>query len=45
MCQKAAAGGLPKIDGVIDNDAVRVLFETEFRKRVPGMRRKDDADR
>lgn len=45
VCQKAAAGGLPKIDGVIDNDAVRVLFETEFRKRVPGMRRKDDADR
>ncbi len=42
VCQRAAVGSLPQgVDGVIDNEAVRVLFENEFRKRVPGMRHQD----
>lgn len=38
VCQRAAAGTLPQVDGVLDHEAVRVLFETEFKKRVPGLR-------
>jgi uncharacterized protein (DUF697 family) len=45
VCQRAAAGSLPNVDGVIDNEAVRVLFETEFRKRVPGVRRQEESSR
>ena len=43
VCQRAAAGTLPQIDGVLDHEAVRVLFENEFRKRVPGMRHAGEA--
>ena len=43
VCQRASAGSLPNgVDGVIDNEAVRVLFENEFKKRVPGMRHQAD---
>ncbi len=45
VCQRAAAGSLPNVDGVIDNEAVRVLFETEFKKRVPGVRRQEESSR
>jgi uncharacterized protein (DUF697 family)/predicted GTPase len=41
VCQRAAAGKLPTIDGVIDSQAVRVLFEEEFYKRMPTIRKQD----
>ncbi|MFT4294311.1 MAG: 50S ribosome-binding GTPase [Micropruina sp.] len=41
VCQKAAGGSLPKLDGVIDSAAVRELFESEFRKRMPVIRRRE----
>ncbi len=39
VCQKAAVGALPQVDGVINSAAVRDLFEAEFRKRMPTIRR------
>lgn len=42
VCQKAAGGALPSLNGVIDSQAVQDLFMTEFRKRVPGIKRQAD---
>lgn len=42
VCQKAAGGSLPTLNGVIDTAAVRRLFEEEFRKRMPRIRREGD---
>ncbi len=41
VCQKAHGGHLPKLDGVIDTNAVRDLFEAEFRKRMPTIRKRE----
>lgn len=40
VCQKAAGGELPSMDGIVDQDAIRDLFETEFMKRAPRIRRR-----
>lgn len=43
VCQRAAAGKLPtSVDGVLDSAAVKKLFEDEFRKRMPTIRRQDE---
>ena len=43
VCQRAAAGKLPTtVEGVIDSAAVKHLFEEEFRKRMPTIRKKDE---
>ncbi|NMD45560.1 MAG: GTP-binding protein [Propionibacterium sp.] len=42
VCQKAAGGALPKLNGVVDAEAVGHLFEEEFRKRMPTIRQKRD---
>ncbi|NMD46900.1 MAG: GTP-binding protein, partial [Propionibacterium sp.] len=42
VCQKAAGGQLPKLNGVVDAEAVGHLFEEEFRKRMPTIRQKRD---
>ncbi|MFP5417513.1 MAG: GTPase family protein, partial [Actinomycetes bacterium] len=42
VCQRAAAGKLPMMDGVVDSSAVRDLFDTEFRKRMPTIRQRDE---
>ncbi len=42
VCQKAAGGQLPKLNGVVDTKAVRDLFEAEFRKRMPTIRQRSD---
>ncbi len=42
VCQKAAGGQLPKLNGVVDAEAVGHLFEEEFRKRLPTIRQKRD---
>lgn len=39
VCQKAAGGGLPRLDGVWDSAALVEVFQEEFRKRVPHIRR------
>ena len=41
VCQRAAGGQLPKLNGMVDTDAVRDLFEAEFRKRMPTIRQRD----
>ena len=42
VCQRAAGGQLPKtVDGVIDSAAVKHLFEEEFRKRMPNIRKQN----
>ncbi|NNG21226.1 DUF697 domain-containing protein [Naumannella sp. ID2617S] len=41
VCQQLAAGRLKGLDGVIDAKAVQDLFNTEFKKRVPGIRKQD----
>ncbi len=41
VCQKAAGGTLRTVDGALDSKAVQDLFQEEFRKRVPTIRRKD----
>ena len=40
VCQKAAGGKLPSLNGVVDSKAVRDLFEEEFRKRMPTIRQR-----
>lgn len=35
VCQKAAGGGLPTLDGITDTRALRELFEAELKKRMP----------
>ncbi len=42
FCQKAAGGQLTKLNGVFDTKAVRDMFESEFRKRMPTIRHKQD---
>ena len=39
VCQKAASGQLRTLDGALDSQAVKDLFETEFRKGMPRIRR------
>ncbi len=39
VCQKAAGGDLPTLDGIVDSQAIRDLFETEFLKRASLIRR------
>ena len=40
VCERAAAGKLPTtVEGVIDSAAVKQLFEEEFRKRMPNIRK------
>ncbi|WP_425308169.1 DUF697 domain-containing protein [Ammonicoccus fulvus] len=41
VCQRVAGGKVPRIDGALDSRAVKDLFQEEFRKRVPTIRRKD----
>lgn len=41
VCQSAAAGKLRGLDGALDNEAVQKLFQQEFRKRMPSIRRKN----
>ncbi|MEZ5089798.1 MAG: GTPase [Micropruina sp.] len=43
VCQKAAGGTLPTLDGVVDTKAVRDLFEAEFRKRMPTIRHRPET--
>lgn len=43
VCQKVSAGQLPEVGGVLDSDAVKRVFDEEFRKRVPRIRRQADA--
>lgn len=38
VVQRAAGGGLPSMEGVIDSRAVQDLFEAEFRRRMPTIR-------
>ena len=43
VCQRSAGGKLPTtVDGVIDSAAVKHLFEEEFRKRMPNIRKQND---
>ncbi|TDT30029.1 GTPase family protein [Naumannella halotolerans] len=39
VCQRAAAGKLPQVDGVLDSSAVREMFLRELGKRAPKIRR------
>ncbi|MFZ1412068.1 MAG: GTPase [Micropruina sp.] len=39
VCQRAAGGSLPSLNGVVDSQAVKDLFEAEFKKRLPTIRR------
>ncbi|WP_432558585.1 DUF697 domain-containing protein [Granulicoccus sp. GXG6511] len=39
VCQKAAAGKLRTLDGALDSQAVQDLFQQEFRRRMPTVRR------
>ncbi|GAB3624454.1 GTP-binding protein [Mariniluteicoccus endophyticus] len=39
VCQRAQAGQLAGLDGALDSQAVQDLFQNEFRKRMPGVRR------
>lgn len=41
VCQRAAAGKLDGINGVLDSAAVKRLFDEELRKRAPRVRRED----
>lgn len=43
VCQQLAAGRLKGLDGAVDSKAVQDLFNNEFRKRVPGIRHREDA--
>jgi uncharacterized protein (DUF697 family) len=43
VCQTAAGGRLPELNGVVDSRAVKDLFEAEFRKRLPNIRPKTEA--
>lgn len=38
VVERAAAGALRRLDGVLDPDQVRSVFLTELRRRVPGLR-------
>ncbi len=40
VCQKAAGGTLPSLNGVVDSQAVKDLFEAEFKKRMPTIRQR-----
>jgi len=42
VCQRAAGGTLPTLNGVVDTRAVKDLFEAEFRKRMPTIRHRED---
>lgn len=42
VCQKAAGGKIPTLDGVMDSAAVREVFVTEFKKRAPSLRHRKD---
>ena len=37
--QKVASGQLTQVGGVLDSDAVKRVFDEEFRKRVPRIRK------
>ncbi|MDO5501265.1 MAG: DUF697 domain-containing protein [Propionibacteriaceae bacterium] len=39
VCQRAASGKLRTLDGALDSKAVQDLFNEEFRKRMPSVRR------
>ncbi len=39
VCQRTYNKTLPMLDGKIDTDAVRKLFESELARRIPGIRR------
>ncbi len=39
VCQKSAGGALPSLGGVVDSKALHDLFMSEFRRRIPGVRR------
>lgn len=41
VCQRVASGGIPDLDGVLGSRAVKDLFEEEFRRRAPHIRRQD----
>ena len=43
VCQKAAGGQLPSLNGVLDSTAVRELFLAEFRSRIPRIRSRDQT--
>ncbi len=43
VCQKAAGGQIPSLNGVLDSRVVRELFMAEFRKRVPGIRGREQG--
>ncbi|WP_028708859.1 GTPase family protein [Propionicicella superfundia] len=45
VCQRASGGKLPMVNGVVDSKAVRDLFMTEFGKRLPSIKRPEDAPR
>ena len=39
VCQKASGGEVPSINGVFDPEILREIFEAEFAKRMPKIRR------
>jgi uncharacterized protein (DUF697 family)/GTPase SAR1 family protein len=41
VCQKSFNKTLPMLDGKIDTDAVRRLFESELARRMPGIRHRE----
>lgn len=41
VCQRAHGGKLPMMNGVVDSQAVRDLFMSEFQRRVPSVKRQD----
>lgn len=40
VCQRAATGQIPSVDGVIDSAAAQALFASEFGKHIPKVRTK-----
>lgn len=44
VCQRAHGGKLPMLNGVIDSKAVHDLFMSEFQKRMPTVKRRDNPE-